>query len=303
MPTAPALPTVCTPSLLRSLRRHPGLPRDAWYLVAGVTLSGLNRPDELGQVFAHALEHGPGGPRSASTERGRTGPPPPAEQLRIARKFREALVRTVAIQGLPKAINALLALKRATPESLLDSSPGTSPTGRRTDLYEVPPARVLERGQKYFDRTYDKIAARVMGTMDGSGTEDLGLMARLAYGYILSCPAVLEPKECSFVLVAGLIPQDVGSFALCSFSMILMSSAFVTSVASGRERVLNFLIRCQVNPQLKGHLQGALNNGATVEEVKAVRETSIRVCEAAGMTRLGQDGTSGWGWRTPVANL
>ena len=65
--------------------------------------------------------------------------------------------------------------------------------------------------------------------MDRCGTEDLGLTARLMYGYILSNSAVLTPAESSFVLIAGLVPQDV-------------------------------------NPQLKGHLKGALNNGASVEE-------------------------------------
>lgn len=58
----------------------------------------------------------------------------------------------------------------------------------------------------------------------------------------------------------------------------------------------------QVTPQLKGHLKGALNNGATVEEVKAVREVVIRICEASGMTALG-DVAGGWGWRGEVAKL
>lgn len=58
-----------------------------------------------------------------------------------------------------------------------------------------------------------------------------------------------------------------------------------------------------MNPQLKGHLQGALNTGATVEEVKAVREIVIRICKASGMTTIGGSVPAGWGWRDPVANL
>ena len=49
-----------------------------------------------------------------------------------------------------------------------------------------------------------------MGQMDRSGTEDLGITARLMYGYILSNTSVLTAAETSFVLLAGLIPQDVG---------------------------------------------------------------------------------------------
>ena len=49
--------------------------------------------------------------------------------------------------------------------------------------------------------------------------------------------------------------------------------------------------------------QGAVNNGATVEEVKAIREMVIRICEASGMDRLGDTVPAGWGWKAPVANL
>jgi hypothetical protein len=48
-----------------------------------------------------------------------------------------------------------------------------------------------------------------MGQMDRCGTEDLGLTARLMYGYILSNTNVLSAVESSYVLLAGLIPQDV----------------------------------------------------------------------------------------------
>lgn len=58
-----------------------------------------------------------------------------------------------------------------------------------------------------------------------------------------------------------------------------------------------------MNPQLKGHLRGALNGGATVEEVRAVREVVIQICEASGMQILGYDVPAGWGWRGEVANI
>ena len=48
-----------------------------------------------------------------------------------------------------------------------------------------------------------------MGQMDRSGTEDLGITARLMYGYILSNTSVLTAAESSLVLIAALIPQDV----------------------------------------------------------------------------------------------
>jgi alkylhydroperoxidase/carboxymuconolactone decarboxylase family protein YurZ len=59
----------------------------------------------------------------------------------------------------------------------------------------------------------------------------------------------------------------------------------------------------QVNPQLKGHLKGALNGGASVEEVKAVRDVVIQICEASGMEMVPNAVPGGWGWRSEVASL
>jgi hypothetical protein len=48
-----------------------------------------------------------------------------------------------------------------------------------------------------------------MTQMDNSGTEDLGLVARLMYSHILSNTSVLNGADTSFVMIAALIPQDV----------------------------------------------------------------------------------------------
>ncbi|KAF2461547.1 AhpD-like protein [Lineolata rhizophorae] len=252
---------VITPAFLSALRSHPHLPTHSWYFIAGVTLSAINRPDEIPTVFNYALEHGVG-PAPESSK------PAAAEQLQIARRLREGLVKSAAVVGLPKqkTINGLFALKTATPAELLDEPMGYSPSARPVEVYDVPSSQILHRGQRFFDAVYGKVSKRVMGQMDRSGTEDLGVVARLMYGYLLSNTAILSPAESSFVLMAALIPQDV-------------------------------------NPQLKGHLKGAVNNGATVDEVRAVRDIVIRICEASGMTRLQDNATGGWGWRSEVANL
>jgi len=63
-----------------------------------------------------------------------------------------------------------------------------------------------------------------MGQMDRSGTEDLGITARLMYGYILSNTSVLNAAESSFVLLAGLIPQDVSMLLARSYETLLIAS-------------------------------------------------------------------------------
>jgi len=115
-----------------------------------------------------------------------------------------------------KAINSLLALKAATPDHLLDEPGGFSPTGRAQEVFESPSSDMLRRGQTFFDAVYGKVSTRVMDQMDRSGTEDLGLTAKLMYGYLLSNTAVLTPAETSFVLIAGLIPQDVSQSSVAA---------------------------------------------------------------------------------------
>ena len=112
-----------------------------------------------------------------------------------------------------------MALKAVTPEHLIDDPSAPSPTRRPSEIRASPPSDILARGQSFFDAIYGKVARRVMGRMDRSGTEDLGLTARLMYGYVLSNTAVLSATETSFVLIAGLIPQDVS----CSSSLPVLT--------------------------------------------------------------------------------
>lgn len=101
-------PSILTPSLLSSIRTRSTLPPQTWYFIAGVTLSALNRPDEIPSVFAHALAHTPN----------------TTSHLQLARRMREGLVKSAAVIGLPKTINSLLALKSGTPTALLDEPMG-----------------------------------------------------------------------------------------------------------------------------------------------------------------------------------
>lgn len=191
--------TIVTPALLSSIRSTPNLPRNVYYFLACSTLSTLNLPQEIPHVLRFAMEKGEG-PKDSK--------PGHEDQLRIVRQMRESIIKLVAIAGLPKSINAMIALKSATPHDLLDEPLGFSPTGRASEIHD--PA-VLHRGQRFFDGIYGKVAGRVMRSMDRSGTEDLGLMARLMYGYALSNTSVLSARDSSYVLLAGLIPQDVSS--------------------------------------------------------------------------------------------
>lgn len=83
-------------------------------------------------------------------------------------------------------------------------------------MYDTSTSQIVDRGQAFFNQCYGKVAERVMNSLDYSGTEDLGLAVRLTYGYVLSTTAILSAAETSFVMIAGLIPQDVSFVRLQS---------------------------------------------------------------------------------------
>lgn len=87
------LSSAITPALLSVLRNHPALPRHSWYIIAASALTVLNRPDEIGKIYASAIEEG-----------GHSLDAKPAleRQLDISRRIREALIKTSAIGGIPK---------------------------------------------------------------------------------------------------------------------------------------------------------------------------------------------------------
>ncbi|KAF9870822.1 carboxymuconolactone decarboxylase [Colletotrichum karsti] len=201
---ASGLTPIVTPALLVSIRNRPHIPSHAWYFIAATTLTVLNRPEEIPQIYKHVMKHGVG-PDDLK--------PGADEQLTVSRKLREALIKASAVGGLPKTINSLMELKKVTPEHLRDEpdnngSLDVSPTARNRDIHHTPISKIFERGHDFWNNIYGKISRRIMSQLDRSGTEDLGLTARLMYGYVLSNTNVLSPLETSYVLIAGLIPQD-----------------------------------------------------------------------------------------------
>lgn len=124
---------VITPALASALGSHPSLPRHTWYLVAATTLTILNRPDEISQVYRYALEQGG---RDADT----------AEQRRISRRLREALIKASAVGGVPKVCTysptsffGRQAARLDWDTAALDQSAAIDGPGREPRLLTDPP--------------------------------------------------------------------------------------------------------------------------------------------------------------------
>ena len=82
-----------TDGFLHALRKQPSLPRNTWYFIAGTTLSALNRPEEIPAVYNYAIENLKNDSHDATSLE---------ERLHVARRLREALVKSTAVCGLPK---------------------------------------------------------------------------------------------------------------------------------------------------------------------------------------------------------
>lgn len=122
-----------TPGFISSLLRIPSLPRNNWYHIAAVTLSILNRPEEVPLIYKYAINDDrctiPGsdtaeyvaeerrwlarGGGEARERVGRIesmtrsdgsgdGEEKRESALRVVRRMREALVKSAAVGGLPK---------------------------------------------------------------------------------------------------------------------------------------------------------------------------------------------------------
>lgn len=213
-----------------------------------------------------------------------------ASQTIIANKFREVLLKGIALAGLPKTINALTILKNVTPTNLKpDTKPVRTPIvfpghvkssnivqedvgGTRFE--EAAPGKFandtidgpiseesintkeivndLVRGSEFWNKVYtNKINVRIKKQMSAAYPDLWHFAYHHCYGPLLSFTDILSAKETSLTIVSSLIPQDV-------------------------------------NPQLKGHLRGAVNGGATKEELEALKDLVLDICDWSGNVTFAQ---------------
>lgn len=249
---------VLTARRLAKLATWEGL-RGNWFLIAAVTLTVCNRPQEIPRLYHYALnvEHLQAAPNDALYEQVETILAKYAEAHALGcnldyspyaehhnrtlyvttDKFREGILKTAALSGLPKCINALMQLKDNTPFNLRAQQSNRPPITCWEDY-----TAVQNRGKMYWDSVYTKISGRVQRQMETSYPDLWGYTLSDVYGPLLSYNEVLTPVETSLVVIASLIPQNV-------------------------------------NPQLKGHLKGALNGGVPIETLRAGRAAAIAISQ------------------------
>ncbi|KAG2065126.1 hypothetical protein BDR04DRAFT_1108962 [Suillus decipiens] len=105
---------------------------------------------------------------------------------------------------------------------------------------------VAAAGQACFDVTYGDTAAKVQPMLRSAYPDLEHLTIKFGYGYVCAFMEVTSAKETSFAMIAALIPNDTPR-------------------------------------QVEWHLPGAVRNGATVEEVRAIREIALKIAIKTGI--------------------
>lgn len=218
---------IINPARLARLQQWP-LVKPNWHWLSATVLNVCNYSEEVPIIYQHALK----------TE-------PESSHEVITAKFRESLLKSACLIGVPRVINGLTELKNVTPEHLR----------AKTVLRDTHKDSFGSVGTELFHQVYGKITDRVHGNMYAAYPDLDWFVTNHEYGPLLSYMGVLTPRETCLGVVASLVPQDV-------------------------------------NPQLKGHLRGAWNNGASVEEVNSVRDLSFEISKWCGVT-----------WRHEISHL
>lgn len=261
--------------LLQLYQFNPKL-KDVWYLIAAATFSVANQPQEIPKLCHYAMllsnensykyrvtlayktiELLNNEPTKRIKIINEIYENPTDRQKQVLARFRETLLKTSALAGLPRAINGLHSLKELTPGSLLpkitdidvwkaamgEQDPCPQDLTLRKQMRSTDDVnRTLNRGLDQWNMIYNKVSNRVANNLNSS-YPDLWYFTLLhVYAPLFSFDNILSKQETSLVVISSLVPQDV-------------------------------------NPQLRGHLKGALNVGCDYDTVEAVRRLSILVSQ------------------------
>lgn len=257
-----------TPHRLAKLANTTHL-EDSWYYIAAAAFTICNRPEEVPKIFHMALSPDKtiqsaqkAIKQSEIVFQISSAGPPPASIEELFKTHSDEINTTFILKQsqIKVASNMREALLKGAalgglPRSinalslLRNATPmdlrGTEPIRASEGL---TPEQEKQRGQKFWSNVYGKIDGRVKSHLRTAYPDLLDYALDHVYGPLLSYTGVLGAKDSSLVVVACLVPQDV-------------------------------------NPQLKGHLRGAQNNGATLEEIRATRDMAIEISEWNGVCR------------------
>ncbi|EIE83890.1 hypothetical protein RO3G_08595 [Rhizopus delemar RA 99-880] len=185
--------------LLRALEQGSDISKDTWYIASVSVMASVNHPEDVRDVYDVISNH-------INQMQGKSQSVKNDLMSKIVLRMREAALKSHVIIGFPKTINVLQHLADVTPDTI------------KSLLPKKPLSRHTEKVIKNMYSTHPDLAQTALHHL---------------YGPILSDISVLNPKETSLVVVAGLMAENIPL-------------------------------------QLKGHRYGAIHNGATEQEIRKV---------------------------------
>lgn len=242
-----------------------------WYMLAIAVLTASNAPEDIAQIFLLELVSSLPENKSKSTDwlietvikmiedpvlLNTTFHEVSSVQRTILSKVKECILKISAIVGIPRAINGLRYVRLYTPASLLSDSPlqidanthyiDRTHTVRKDEDAKSAVQDVLQRGMRHWNTTYGKVSNRVIEDLNQFYPDLWQFIIKDVYGDILSYNDIVSGPVTSLLMISSLVPMDV-------------------------------------NPQLRGHLRGALNFGWNMETINEVRSFAILIAQWHGI--------------------
>ncbi|ORZ16932.1 hypothetical protein BCR42DRAFT_413530 [Absidia repens] len=209
-------------SELPKLYKTSNINSESWYLAAAVVITTLNYPQDISQLYQQVN-------LSVTNMKDR-------ETLIL--RLKEGIFKSSAIVGIPKVINALGQLQAAIPNDVKDNLP-TSTIRPTTEWQDIVDQR--QRGTALFNKIYDRHASRVLNNLEKDYPDLAQLALEDTYGKVLSNVDRVGALDTSFVVMAGLMVQDLPA-------------------------------------QVKGHYYGAIHHGATEQQLSSLETIVENLC-------------------------
>ncbi|KAL3475209.1 hypothetical protein BJX99DRAFT_230194 [Aspergillus californicus] len=167
----------------------PALPPTArlrWYMCVLVSLSSLNYPDVIPQVYAHADNH----LLSALS---------PDDKFAAVRQLREALIKSTGIVGAGRTGNAIRALASCIPAELRETE---APRAQESD------EEARKRGREFWSRIYSRNRAFDPEASVRASPDYTFVVREVIYARILSFNGVIDDLTTGYVVVSALYGMD-----------------------------------------------------------------------------------------------
>ncbi|KAF8437766.1 hypothetical protein BGX38DRAFT_1273890 [Terfezia claveryi] len=252
-----------------------------WYVLTAITLTAVGRQHLVGQLWVHLASAAPdqqavrqsGEPEPIPQGNPKLSPEMEQEVFRleqVAMRLREGLMKMSVLFGYPRAINALSSLYKSqqqlsgasNPRTILYSTVFSRLSGAphlrpylcpsRTDKDEIP-VNNYSRGLALLTKVYSpKHVPNLLHNMSISSAGDLSNFAvSRIYGDLLSDASILNERE-----------TGLACFVTC----------LALALGAGPKEL-------GLAGQIKGHMYGARNLGASGAEVRGATDLALRVWE------------------------